>query len=100
MKILFAVVRTPGRAWDPAREMRAQAQWPEHAAFMNGLARRGFVFLGGPIGGAHDALLAVAAGDEAEVRAVLAQDPWSVAGILTIKSVERWTILLDSSAPD
>jgi uncharacterized protein YciI len=76
--------------------MRAQAQWAEHAAFMNALAAEGFVVLGGPLGSGEETLLVINAADEAAVRARLAADPWSASRLLEIESVEPWTILLDS----
>jgi len=79
--------------------MRAQAKWAEHAVFMNALAAEGFVVLGGPLGSGEEILLVINAADEAAVRARLAADPWSGSGLLEIKSVEPWTILLDSRSP-
>jgi len=76
--------------------MRAQAQWAEHAAFMNALAAEGFVLLGGPLGSGEEVLLIVDAPDEATVRTRLAADPWAASGLLDIKTVEPWTILLDA----
>jgi hypothetical protein len=38
-----------GPAWNAALPLRGQAQWDQHAAFMNALAAEGFsVVLGGP----------------------------------------------------
>lgn len=91
-----AVRRIRGRAWDASLPMRAQAQWAEHAAFMNALAAEGFVVLGGPLGAGEEILLIVNAADEATVRARLDDDPWTASGFLDIKSVEPWTILLDA----
>ncbi len=93
---LFAVIRTRGNAWDPSKQMRHQHQWSEHASFMDELAADGFVVLGGPLGDSGDVLLAIRATDENEVRFVLQQDPWSKSGILELKSVQPWTILLES----
>jgi len=76
--------------------MRAQAQWGEHAAFMNALAAEGFVVLGGPLGTGEEVLLIVKAADEGAVRMRLTADPWSASGLLDIKSVEAWAILLDA----
>lgn len=73
--------------------MEEQALWPEHAAFMNGLIDRGFVVLGGPLGDEGRVLLIVRATDEAEIRATLAEDPWSN-DLLLIQSIEPWTIRL------
>ena len=36
----------------------------------------------------------VDAGSEEELRARFAEDPWALNGMLTVTSVERWTILL------
>lgn len=94
MKTLFAVTRIRGPAWDAAKPLGEQEQWPEHAAFMNRLAATGFVILGGPVGEGGDVLLAVDAADEGEVEAELSADPWSRAGLLELKSIQRWAILL------
>jgi uncharacterized protein YciI len=78
--------------------MRAQAQWDEHAAFMNALAAEGFVVLGGPLGPGEEILLIIDAASEDEVRSRLAADPWTGSGLLEITRVEPWTVLLDSRA--
>jgi uncharacterized protein YciI len=92
----FAVRRVRGPAWDRSRPMRAQARWAEHADFMNALAAAGFVVLGGPLGAGEEILLVIDADSEDAIRARLAGDPWSDAGLLEIVRVEPWTILLDS----
>ncbi|MGZ4400973.1 MAG: hypothetical protein ACXVYM_08885, partial [Gaiellaceae bacterium] len=46
----FAVIRQTGPAWDHSRPLREQAQWSDHADFMNGLVEDGFVLIGGPLG--------------------------------------------------
>ena len=76
--------------------MRSQQQWTEHAVFMDKLAAQGFVVLGGPLGETGDFLFAIKAADENEIRANLQQDPWSNSGMLDIKSIQPWTILLES----
>lgn len=97
----FAVRRARGPAWNAAAPLREQALWTEHATFMNALAAEGFVVLGGPLGAGDEVLLIVEASGEDVLRARLAGDPWSAAGLLKIVSVEPWTILLDgrSAAP-
>ena len=75
--------------------MRAQVQWTEHAAFMNGLVDCGFILLGGPLAAGETVLLIVAARDEAEIRARLDADPWTPLGLLEIVTIQVWTILLD-----
>ena len=75
--------------------MRTQALWAEHARFMNALAADGFVVLGGPLGDGEEVLLVIHADSDEALRARLAADPWSGAGLLAIARVEPWTILLD-----
>lgn len=97
MRTLFVVVRTRGPAWDAAKPMRAQQQWSEHAAFMDKLAADGFVVLGGPVDEGQDFLFAVKATDERAIRSTLHNDPWSHSGMLEVRSIQRWTILLESA---
>ena len=71
----------------------------EHAEFADELVERGIIILGGPIGGGSDddiALLAVEAPDEAELRSIFSDDPWTVSGVFRIKEVRPWTLWLDS----
>jgi uncharacterized protein len=75
--------------------MREQSGWAEHARFMDGLVRSGLVLLGGPVEGDREVLLVVESDSEATIRTQLAADPWAANGMLTVTSVERWTILLD-----
>jgi uncharacterized protein YciI len=92
----FVVVSEQGPRWVDGRPMRDQSGWPEHAAFMNGLAAVRFVVLGGPLHGheKHRALLIVQASDEAAARRRLAEDPWMTDGVLRVVSVEPWELLL------
>jgi uncharacterized protein YciI len=75
--------------------MRAQALWDEHSKFMTALTAEKFVVLGGPLGSRAEVLLVIDAPNQEAVRARLAQDPWSMAHILEIASIEPWTIMLD-----
>lgn len=70
----------------------------EDAEFADELVERGIIILGGPIGGGSDddiALLAVEAPDEAELRSIFSDDPWTVSGVFRIKEVRPWTLWLD-----
>jgi hypothetical protein len=58
-------------------------------------ADEGFIVLGGPLAGGRDVLHAISAPSEEAIRERLAQDSWHQNGMLTIKLIERWTILLD-----
>jgi uncharacterized protein YciI len=91
---LFLVRVERGGGWDWSKDMREQELWPEHARFMNGLVDDGLILLGGPVENGRDAVHAVRATSEDELRARFAVDPWARNGFLTVKSVERWTILL------
>jgi uncharacterized protein YciI len=66
---------------------------------MDALAEEGIVVLGGPVGegDGEDALLVVDLESEAAIRARLAGDPWSD-DMLTIKSVEPWSVWLRAPA--
>jgi uncharacterized protein YciI len=92
----FAVRLVHGPGWDPARQIRDQDGWDEHAAFMHGLVDDGFVVLGGPVGDGEQTLHVVQAADEKDIRARLAADPWASAGLLQIGTVELWALWLDS----
>jgi uncharacterized protein YciI len=64
---------------------------------MDALTEEGFVVLGGPVGDVDTgrALLVVRAASEEAVRERLAADPWPET-LLTIESVEPWTVWLRS----
>ena len=98
MKTRFIVISQKGPSWDPTKLRRAQAQWDEHAAFMDKLTAEGFVVLGGPLGegDGDDALLVIDAADEQTIRSTFAGDPWIQSRILEIKTVRRWTIFLEA----
>jgi hypothetical protein len=96
MQQLFAVIRTRGPAWQDSRPMESQADWASHAAFMNSLAKEGFVILGGPLEGTSDVLLVVRATTPDEVRSRLAEDPWAGKDLLRITRVAPWTLRLGS----
>jgi uncharacterized protein YciI len=93
--VFFAVRLERGGPWDWSRDLREQDGWEEHARFMDALVDAGFVVLGGPLAGEREILHAVSATSEQAVRERLAEDNWVQSGMLTIKSVVPWTILLD-----
>ena len=94
---LYTVRVERGGPWDWSRDLREQDGWDEHAHFMNGLVDDGLIVLGGPLEGDREVLHVVNAASEAEIRTRFAEDNWAQNGMLTIMSIERWTILL---APD
>jgi uncharacterized protein YciI len=92
----FAVRLVHGPGWDSSRQIREQNAWRQHAAFMDRLVEEGFIVLGGPVGGGEETLHVVEAADESEVGALFAGDPWAVAGLLQVGTIERWALWLDS----
>jgi uncharacterized protein YciI len=95
MAELWVVRLSRGGPWDWSRDLREQDGWDEHADFMESLVEDGFILLGGPVEGDRETLHVVEAPTEEAVRARFAEDNWAANGMLSVKSVERWTILLD-----
>ena len=94
----YLVELAHGPAWDHGRGLRDQEGWDEHATFMDALTEEGIVILGGPVGEAGDeVLLVVDVESEAAIRTGLADDPWAN-DMLTITSVEPWSVLLRATA--
>lgn len=92
--MFHVVIRQSGPRWDRSLPLREQSGWSAHAAFMDGLVDRGFIVLGGPLDDDGRVVHAVQAESAGEVRATLADDPWSETH-LQVETVEPWTILLD-----
>jgi hypothetical protein len=92
--MFHVVIRQSGPQWDRSLPLREQSGWSAHAAFMDGLVDRGFIVLGGPLDDDGRVVHAVQAESAGEVRATLADDPWSETH-LHVETVEPWTILLD-----
>jgi len=95
---LYAVRLERGGPWDWSRGLREQEGSAEHGRFMDRLVDEGFILLGGPLEGDRDTLHVIIASSEPAIRERLAQDPWARNGMLRVKSIERWTILLDGRA--
>ena len=89
----FVVTRERADNWDWSRPLREQDGWDEHAAFMDALVEDGFVVLGGPLDD-RAALLIVEAEHEDEIRARLAEDPWTTMQMLSEPTIRRWEVLL------
>ena len=96
MPTIFAVTRTRGAAFDDSVPLESQAEWAEHAAFMNGLHAEGFVLLGGSLEGTPDVLLIVRAKSVNEIEAHFSQDPWTKNNLLRVKQIAPWTVRLGS----
>ena len=92
--MFLVVLHRSGPAWDRSQPLEGQTGWPDHAAFMDRLVEDGFLVLGGPLADEYRVVHAVQAESEADVRAMLARDPWSESH-LRVASVDPWTIRLD-----
>ncbi len=91
---LFSVTRSRGSAWESTLPQEQQADWADHAAFMNGLEAEGFVVLGGPLEETPYTLLAIRADGVVQVRDRLAQDPWETSRVLETTRIVGWTLAL------
>jgi uncharacterized protein YciI len=96
--VFFAVRLARGGPWDWSCDLREQDGFDEHARFMDQLVEERFIVLGGPLEGGREILHAISADSEAEVRERLATDNWAQNGMLTVTSIEPWTVLLDGRA--
>ena len=94
MNRLFFILRTRGANWDREKALEEQADWTAHADFMNGLAKEGFIVLGGPLEGTPNVLLLAMAQSEEEVRGRLAGDIWAAKDLLRVERVAPWDIKL------
>jgi uncharacterized protein YciI len=93
MSTFLVMRRQTGPQWDPARSLREQSGFAEHAAYLDGLVEHGNIILGGPLPGRLVALVFQAESLE-EVRALLADDPWTGSHLVD-DCIAPWTILLD-----
>ncbi|HEX3102466.1 MAG TPA: YciI family protein [Pyrinomonadaceae bacterium] len=94
MRKLFLLTHMPGSGWVEGKSRSEQRGWRAHADFMNELAARGFILLGGPISDS-EALLVIDAADEVEIHKVFSDDPWHISKTLAVKEIREWTILLE-----
>src|SRR5687767_5419700 len=94
MRKLFLLTHAPGSGWVTGKSRAEQPEWRAHADFMNSLAARGFVLLGGPVSDT-EAVLVINANDEAEIHSVFREDPWHKSSVLQVKEIKEWTILLE-----
>ncbi len=92
----IAVFLRHGPRWDPARGVRDQDYWDEHAAFMDALFDAGQIVLAGPFADNSGSMVILAVDSLDAARAVFQQDPWAHQDILLTADVKEWTIFMDS----
>jgi uncharacterized protein YciI len=96
----FAVTMAKGPDWDHASDLRGQPYFGQHVAYVEDLAPRGVIIIGGPVISGDDgdvALLAIEAPDEEAARSAFADDPWTVHGVFRIKHAWPWNLVLRAS---
>lgn len=66
---------------------------PEHREYAKGLAEKGTLLAGGPYTDGEGAQLIYEVADEAELKDVLAADPYTKAGVLASTTIRQWEIV-------
>lgn len=80
-------------AFDRDNERRLAVR-DEHRAYLCALLERGALSMAGPWADDSGALIVYEAADEAAARALLAVDPYTTAGVVTVASLREWRPLL------
>ncbi len=91
---LLSVERIQGQGWKKGVPMREQEDWTPHAEFMSCLADNRIVLLGGPLMNRTSVMLIFNEDNEQKVTERLSEDPWTKSGLLEIKIIRRWEILI------
>jgi uncharacterized protein YciI len=91
----FLCMLVHGPAWDGTRGIREQDGWVAHASFTDDLVDEGLIVVGGPVADGDYTAHLVEAADEDQIRARLAEDPWSSDGHLLVGLLEPWSLWLD-----
>ena len=94
MTVFHVVLHRSGPDYDHGKPVEEQSRWDEHAIFMDGLVKDGFIVLGGPLSDEQRVVHAIEAASQDDVRETLARDPWNGTH-LVVASIEPWTIRLD-----
>ena len=74
-----------------ANQDRVPETRPAHRAYLGSLKERGQVVVAGPFEGDSGALIIYEAGTEDEVRRLIAEDPFSRAGVFDQVELREWT---------
>ena len=79
------------RYTDPDARARVR---PDHLAYMAGLHQQGVVVMGGPVGDGSGALVILRVDSEDAVRAIIAADPYTAAGVGAGHVIRPWTVAI------
>ena len=96
MKNTFVILWAPGAAWAPGKTVREQADWDEHAEFMDRLFENETVVMGGPFSDGTGSLVIVEAEGIDEVSTLFAQDPFVLHQIFSPRGLKQWQLFLDA----
>jgi uncharacterized protein YciI len=92
--VFLVFLSRSGPQYDHSLPLQDQSGWAEHAAYVDEQVDAGVFVMGGPLSDDRRVVTVVEAESEAEVRAVLARDPWSRTH-LSVDAIEPWTIKFD-----
>lgn len=95
MKKAMVLFQRHGSAWDPAKPVRAQAFWDDHARFVDALFAQGKILLAGPFADGSGSLVVLNVETPQAVHEIFRDDPWAQRDILVAADVKEWTIFLD-----
>jgi len=96
MSRTFLVELPNGPAWDPARGLREQPLWDEHAAFVDRLHEQGAIQFAGRLADGSGAITVVEAESADALRRLFGDDPWLETGTLALGAVRGWELYLDA----
>ena len=96
MKRAIVVLLQHSSNWDPAKSVREQAYWDEHARFMDALFEAGKVILAGPFPNEKGSMVILEVESVESARAIFQDDPWAHHDILVAREFKEWTIFLDA----
>jgi uncharacterized protein len=78
--------------YGPDRDRLAEVR-PKHRDYLDALVEKGVLLLSGPYADTVGALLIFETADEAELRGILAADPYAGAQVLAETSVREWNAI-------
>ena len=96
--VRVAVRWRAGPAWrsGPPEE---QADWDEHAAFIDDLVERGIFVMGGPFADLSGSLTLLENVTEDEARELVARDPFVANGVFVLDDLRAWNVYVDELTP-
>jgi uncharacterized protein YciI len=92
----IAVFLRPGSNWNANLPVREQADWDEHARFMDALFDKGTVILAGPFADRSGSMVILSVESVEDARGIFLEDPWTQKEILVVRDAKEWTIFLDA----